>query len=211
MDLKSIKKFVYYLKPFSLSKTEKFIEELDDDNLVFKFLNDDSFDKASDYLNKIHKINNSKVEIIISKIGDDNLVEMCRNLEIKIIIQGLSKLSKINPNYAVKIFDKILILRDIVEELKSINQFQNLCQKLLEFVSIHEKYKIATQGFIKDVGINYFVNLIVPIKAKEIEMGFLALKEVDNNFCSSLAKNICTVNDRYYSILLHPKLRGLIE
>jgi len=157
-DLIEIKKYVYFLKNINLNKTVKFIECLDNNNIVFKFTNDRSFDKASNLLRDIHLINKSKIEKVLEMMDKDKLFEMCLESIFKVVIQGLSKITEINSSIAKTIFQKYKHQIDINRELLQISNFQNLSQKMREIVKIEDS-KITTSDFINKIGESYFINL----------------------------------------------------
>jgi hypothetical protein len=188
-DLIEIKKYVYFLKNINLNKTVKFIECLDNDNIVFKFTNDRSFDKASNLFRDIHLINKSKIEKVLEMMDKDKLFEMCLESRFKVVIQGLSKITEINSSIAKTIFQKYKHQIDINSELLQISNFQNLSQKMREIVKIEDS-KITTSDFINKIGESHFINLAKRSSNKQKDIGLKALMCVNSYFTKNLAKTI---------------------
>jgi hypothetical protein len=194
-NLDDIKRCVSFLKPHSQTRTKELVQEFSTENLAFKFGKERNFDKATEYLSHLNVVNGNKIHAVVDLIGAEAIYQRCKNLEIKLVAQGLSKIFNIHDVIAQTVMHKILNEREVKKELAQIPQFADLTQKL----SVIKK--ISTDNDLLDEILNFisipqFVRRAKNSSAAQLRMGFGSLEQVDLKFSKKVATELCKISPK---------------
>lgn len=203
-NLDDIKKCVSFLKPHSPSRTKDLVQEFSTENLAFKFSKERNFDKATEYLSQLNVANEQKIHAVVDLIGADPIYQRCKNLEIKLVAQGLSKIFKIHEVIAQTVMHKILSEREIKKELAKIPQFADLTQKLSVIKKISTNNELLDE-ILNFISVPQFVKRAQNSSAAQLSIGFGSLNQVNFNFSKKVAQELCKISPKCRSIFYDNK------
>ncbi len=198
-SLNDIKRCLFYLKSIDKPRTKEFLLNFDTSSLSFKFKQEKQFDKAAELLNQISLIEKSKIIEVINSLGENEIYDKCKNLEIKIVSKGLSEIAEIDREVANSVLNRIWDEKDILSEIdflqfdvlgKTIREISkigldpNLSKKILSHLSHYHVAKKATK-----------------MSEKQLILGFGALKQVDMTFSIFVAKELIRLKPKTYKAL----------
>ena len=200
-DLDKIKRLIYYLKPYDLKKTSLLLQNINTDNLVFKFEKVEYFDKATEYLSHLFEVNQDKIRDVVRAIGVEKIYQRSKDLDIKLIIQGLSKIYKIEEIIAKHTLRRIITTRDIKIEFENVSDFSDITQKILIFKKISANDNLVNE-VLEHIGFSGFITKIINSSESQLRLGFSNLYSINMIFARNVARKLCETNSKYENIIV---------
>jgi hypothetical protein len=184
--------------------TKELVQEFSTENLAFKFRKERNFDKATEYLSHLNIVNKEKIHAVVDLIGAEAIYQRCKQLEIKLVAQGLSKIFNIHEVIAQTVMHKILIEREVKKELAKISQFADLTQKLRVIKKISTNDELLDE-ILNFISVPQFVKRAKYSSAAQLGIGFGSLNQVNLNFSKKVAQELCKISPKCRSIFYDNK------
>lgn len=205
--LNDIKRCLFYLKSIDKPRAKELLTNFDTSSLSFKFKQEKQFDKAAELLNQISLIEKPKIIDVINNLGENEIYNKCKELEIKIISKGLSEIAEIDRDLANRILNRIWDEKNILNEIDFL-QFDVLGKTIREISKIEEE-PILTKKVLTHLSHYHVAKKATKMSKKQLSLGFGALKHVDITFSSAVAKKLVQIKPNTYNTL--KRIKKLIE
>lgn len=205
--LNDIKRCLFYLKSIDKPRAKELLTNFDTSSLSFKFKQEKQFDKAAELLNQISLIEKPKIIDVINNLGENEIYNKCKELEIKIISKGLSEIAEIDRELANRILNRIWDEKNILNEIDFL-QFDVLGKTIREISKIEEE-PILTKKVLRHLSHYHVAKKATKMSKKQLSLGFGALKHVDITFSSAIAKKLVQIKPNTYNTL--KRIKKLIE
>jgi hypothetical protein len=198
-SLDAIKRCLFYLKSIDKPRTKELLLNFDATSLSYKFKQEKQFDKAAELLNQISLIEKTKIIEVINNLGEKEIYNKCKDIEIKIISKGLREVAEIDRDLANRVLSRIWEEKDILNEIDFL-QFDVLGKTIREISKIELK-PILSKKILSHLSHFHVAKKATKMSKKQLSLGFGALKQVDMTFSIIVAKKLVQLKPETYNTI----------